>query len=304
MRLGMTSSQPTNFELGLEDLMDEAVEAERHGLDSFWIPNIFQLDGISAAMLAGQRTSRIELGTGVIPTPPRHPAAMAQQALTAQLVCEGRFTLGIGLSHKLVTEGMFGLSYARPARQMREYLEVLVPLLRGEKAEADGDFYAANLELSVPGHRDVDTIVAAMGPQMLRVAGRLAQGTMPWLAGPKTLESHIVPAIRAGAREAGRPEPRIVAALPIALTANAEATREAIDRIFVMYTQIPSYAGMLEREGGVMPSQVSLVGDESELRSGLSRLAEIGVTDYVGVPVPVDAETPVRTRAFLGGEAS
>ena len=304
MKLGLISSQVTNMGLGLEDLLAEAVEAERLGLDSFWIPNIFQLDGITAAVLAGERTGRIELGTAVVPTPPRHPAALAQQALTAQLVCEGRFTLGIGLSHEMVTRGMFALSYERPARQMREYLELLMPLLRGEKAEGKGEFYGADLALSVPGHRDVDVIVAAMGPHMLRVAGRLAHGTMPWLAGPRTLEGHIVPQIRAGAREAGRPEPRVVSALPIALAADADGVRESIDRFFAMYTQVPSYAGMLEREGVAQPSEVSLVGDEAELRAGLRRLEEIGVTDFVGAAVPVDAGTAARTREFLGAEAA
>ena len=304
MHLGLISSQVTHMELGLEELLAEAVEAERAGLDSFWIPNIFQLDGITAAALAGERTWRIELGTAVVPAPPRHPAALAQQALTTQLVCEGRFTLGIGLSHEMVTRGMFALSYAHPARQMREYLELLMPLMRGERAHGQGEFYSAYIGLSVPGHRDVELIVAAMGPHMLRVAGRLAHGTMPWLAGPRTLESHIVPEIRSAARAAGRPEPRVISALPIALTADTAAAREAIDRIFDMYTRVPSYAGMLAREGGVPPSAVSLVGDEAELRAGLRRLADIGVTDFVGSAVPVDAGTPARTCAFLGAEAA
>jgi F420-dependent oxidoreductase-like protein len=303
LRLGLISSQVTNRALGLDALLAEAVDADRLGLASFWIPNIFELDGMTAAALAGERTQRIELATAVVPTPPRHPAAMAQQALTTQLVCEGRFTLGIGLSHEMVTKGMFGLSYDRPARQMREYLEVLNPLLRGERAEADGEFYRANLALEVPSHRDVDVIVAAMGPRMLRVTGRLAHGTIPLLAGPKTLESHIVPEIRAGAREAGRPEPRVVAVLPIALTSDVGAAGGVVDELFAVYTQIPSYAGMLEREGKVPPSSVALLGDEANLRAQLRRLEAVGVTDFVGALVPVDEGAAVRTREFLAAEA-
>jgi F420-dependent oxidoreductase-like protein len=202
----------------LDGALSQARLAHGAGLATFWMPNIFGLDGITTQAIVGREVPEIELGTAVVPTYPRHPTAMAQQALTTAAATGGRFTLGIGLSHKIVIEDLFGLDYSKPARHMREYLEVLMPLLRGEPAKFAGEEYRVNVGIQVPGAGVVSVLVAALGPVMLGIAGRLTDGTITWMTGPDTLESHIVPTIRRAASEDGRPTPRVVAGLPIALT--------------------------------------------------------------------------------------
>mgnify|MGYP003422948459 CR=1 FL=1 len=252
--------------------------------------------------VAGRETSRIELATGVTPTPPRHPFAIAQQALTAQAACKGRFVLGIGLSHKVVIENMLGLSYAQPAKQMREYLEVLMPLAQGKPVAFAGDLYRVNGGLQCAGGTPLPVVVAALGPKMLEVAGRLADGTATWMTGTKTLADHTVPTINKAAKDAGRPAPRVIAALPFALTPDPAAAREVANKVFAIYGQLPSYRAMLDREGAANPGDVGILGDESVLRAGIARLRDAGVTHFLASVFPADAECIARTKAFLRTE--
>jgi F420-dependent oxidoreductase-like protein len=261
--------------------------------------NIFGLDAITTLAIAGRATQRVELGTAVVPTYPRHPTAMAQQALTAQAACGGRFVLGIGLSHKIVIEDMFGLSFEQPARHMREYLEVLGPLLRGEQVRYKGELFRVAAQIAVPGAQAPQVLVAALGPVMLALTGRLADGTITWMCGPKTLEDHIVPRLRQGASDAGRGEPRVVAGLPIVVTRNKDAARKTIAEQLVIYGQLPSYRAMLDREGAAGPADVALVGDEAELGRELDRLRDVGVTDLVAAVVAVEKDAEKRTLEFL-----
>ncbi len=303
MRIGLMFGASDGDSGRIEGLAAEARGAEDQGFSSLWMPNIFGLDAVMALAIAGRETSRIELGTAVVPTYPRHPVALAQQALTAGAATDGRFTLGIGLSHKLVIEDMFGLSYAKPARHMREYLEVLAPLLRGEPVQFRGEEYRVQAGLQVPGATPVPLLVAALGPLMLGIAGRLADGTITWMTGPDTLERHIVPTIGAAARESGRPEPRIVASLPIALCGDPAAAREQVGKVFAIYGTLPSYRAMLDREGVAGPADLGIVGDESVLRAALARLRDIGVTDFNASIVPVEEGSAQRTRELLRDEA-
>lgn len=302
MRIGLVSGSIGNPNAGVLDVVEEIKQIEAKGFPFVSIPNIFGVDAITAIALAGRETSRIEMATGVVPSPPRHPAALAQQALTAQSVANGRFVLGIGLSHKVVIENMFGLSYAQPAKQMREYLEVLMPLLEGKPASFQGDIYKVNAGLQVAGAKPVKVLVAALGPQMLKLTGELAHGTTTWMTGLKTLGKHIVPTITKAASAAGRPAPRILAAIPIALTDDVAAARTACDKAFAIYPTLPSYKAMLDREGVDQPSGVALIGNEAALRAGLGRFRDAGITDFAASPFPAGAGVIERTQAFLAGE--
>jgi F420-dependent oxidoreductase-like protein len=264
--------------------------------------NIFGLDAINALGLVGRETAKIELGTAVVPTYPRHPVAIAQQALTTQAASRGRFVLGIGLSHKIVIEGMFGFSYDKPAKHMREYLKVLAPLLRGEGVQFQGEQYRVAAQLQVPGATRVPLLVAALGPTMLRLTGELADGTITWMTGPKTLASHIAPKLREAAKSAGRPEPRIVAGFPIVVTRNPAEAREKIAKGLVIYGQLPSYRAMLDREGAGGPADIALAGDEKYLRGELARLRELGVSDFCAAITAVEDGAEERTLAFLASE--
>lgn len=298
MRIGIMSGHGRQDE-DLAALITKAKDLEARGFDTLWVANIFAIDAITANALIGRETSKIELGTAVVPTYPRHPTALAQQALTTQAACDGRFTLGIGLSHQIVIEGMLGLSYERRAKHMREYMSVLGPLLRGEKAEYGGDEFRVNLDLAVPGAKPVSTLIAALGDHMLKIAGEMADGTILWMTGPKTIEDHVVPKIRAAASAANRPDPRIVAGLPIVLTENEEAIRETVGRILVHYGQIPSYRAMLDREGAVGPADIALVGNEKQLDEGLERLRDAGVTDFDAALIPAEDGAEKRTLDYL-----
>ena len=283
----------------LDDLVAEAQDVEARGFASVWIPSVFGLEAVTAAAVIGRQTNRIELGTAVVPTQPRHPTALAQQALTAGVACGGRFTLGIGLSHPVVIEGLLGLSYARRAQHMREYLEVLGPLLRGEPAKLEGKEYRVDLALDIPDAPPVPVLVAALGDHMLRIAGRSAAGTILWMTGPRTIETHIAPKLRAAAREAARPEPRIVAGMYIVLTSNADAAIDRLGKWLAVYSRLPSYRAMLEKEGCADPADLALVGDERVLEAGLDRLRDLGVSDFEAVIVSPEEGDRERTLQYL-----
>jgi 5,10-methylenetetrahydromethanopterin reductase len=203
MRIGiMTGDSGRNNTL--DALVARGQEIERRGFASMWMANIFALDAILTLAIVGRETRRIELGTAVVPTYPRHPFAMAQEAVTANMAAGGRFALGIGLSHKLVIENMFGLSYEKPARHMREYLEVLAPMMRGEAVQHAGEVYRVATTLSIEAPSPA-LLVAAMGDVMLKLTGELADGTVLWMTGAKTIGTHVAPKLTASARAAGRP---------------------------------------------------------------------------------------------------
>jgi 5,10-methylenetetrahydromethanopterin reductase len=273
MRIGLVNATAENPNAGLQDVVDELKKIDAEKFPFVSLPNIFGVDAITAIALAGRETQKLEMATGVVPTPPRHPTALAQQALTTQEACGGRFTLGIGLSHKIVIENMFGLSYSKPAAQMREYLEVLIPLLEGKPAAFAGDHY--------------------------NVAGQLTQGTTTWMTGLKTLGDHVVPTITAAADAAGRPQPRVLAAIPVALTEDVEAAREACNKAFAIYPTLPSYKAMLDREGVASASEIALLGDESTILKGIAQFRDAGVTDFAASIFPAGPGTSERTRELL-----
>lgn len=302
MRIGVMAGATAASGNTLQAIVDYAKDAEARGFDSVWLANVFGIDAVAACGIAGWETSRIEFGTAVTPTYPRHPTALAQQAVTTSVACGGRFTLGIGLSHKLVIEDMLGMSYDKPAAHMKEYLAVIAPLIRGEAVDFSGDQYKVKLTLDVPGATEVPLIVAALGPAMLKLAGTYADGTTTWMTGPVTIENHILPSISEAAREAGREAPRIVCGLPIVVTDDVDAAREKIAKDLAVYGMLPSYRAMLDREGVAGPAELSIVGDESAVRSEIQRLRDAGVTDFNAAVVPVGEGSIEATLDLLQSE--
>jgi len=297
MRIGMSLTDQTGPD-ALTELRDQLRQAADDGFASAWISNIFGLDALTALAVAGSQVPGIELGTAVVPTYPRHPVALAQQALTAALALGGRLALGIGLSHRLVIEDMYGQSFERPARHMREYLSILLPLLNGEAADFDGETMRAKIGLSVPRPGRVPVLLAAMAPVMLRLAGERTDGTVLWMTGPATVRDYIVPIITRAAQAAGRPEPRVVCILPVCVTDDPDLARTRAARVFAIYGQLPSYRAMLDREGAEGPADVALIGAEDAVGSQITALAEAGVTDFVAGEFG-RGEDAKRTRALL-----
>jgi len=297
MRIGMSLTDQTGPD-ALTGLRDQLQQAADDGFASAWISNIFGLDALTALAVAGRQVPGIELGTAVVPTYPRHPAALAQQALTVALAVGGRLALGIGLSHRLVIEDMYGQSFERPARHMREYLSILLPLLNGEAADFDGDTMRAKIGLSVSRPSRVPVLLAAMAPAMLRLAGERADGTVLWMTGPATVRDYIAPAITKAAAAARRPAPRVVCILPVCVTDDPDQARTRAARIFEIYGQLPSYRAMLDREGAAGPADVTIAGDEETVGSRIMALADAGVTDFVAGEFAVGDDAK-RTRALL-----
>jgi F420-dependent oxidoreductase-like protein len=297
MRIGIMSGASGPGDT-IDQLVARGLEVDRRGFATLWMANIFALDAILTLAIVGRETKRIELGTAVVPSYPRHPYAMAQAALTAQQAARGRFALGIGLSHRFVIEDLFGLSYDKPARHMREYLEVLRPLLQGGAVKHAGSQYHVNASIDVATPPPA-LLVAAMGKVMLEITGELADGTVVWMTGANTVEKHIVPKITAAARAAGRPAPRIAAGIPIAVTGDATQAREWVAKNLVIYGQMPSYRAMLDMEGLAGPADLALVGDEKTLNAGLARLRDAGVTDFIAAIMPVDTGADARTLDYL-----
>lgn len=311
MRIGlMTGARPAGDDviaIGRSTTIDDIVavtrRAEDAGYDTIWMANVFALDAIMTMGIAGRESTRIEVGTAVTPTYPRHPSAIAQQAVTAAAASRNRFVLGIGLAHKIMIEDALGMSYAQPARHMKEYLEVLAPLLRGEVVDYDGAQYRVHgLSVRAAGADAVPLVVAALGSRMLELAGRHTSGTITWMAGPRTLSEHIVPGIVRAAADAGRAPPRIVAGFPIVLTHDADAARARIRQALGFYGQLPSYRAMLDREGVQDPAELALVGDEATLRAGLARIRAAGATDFNAAIAEVDPGAFDRTFEFLASE--
>ncbi|MDF5756732.1 LLM class F420-dependent oxidoreductase [Spongiactinospora sp. TRM90649] len=295
MRTGLLIGEPSGPG-ALNELRDRLAKAADDGFASAWLSNIFGLDALTALAVAGSQVPGIELGTAVVPTYPRHPIALAQQALTVNAALGGRLTLGIGLSHKVVIEGVFGLGFDRPARHMREYLTALGPLLASEQTDVDGETLRAHIRLSTPTSGAPPVLVAALGPRLLKIAGELADGTVLWMTGPATVAGHIAPEINAAAAAAGRPAPRVVCALPVCVTGDAGEARARAARIFKMYGELPSYRAMLDREGAAGPADVALIGDEDAVAARVDALAKAGVTDFVA---SVFTRDDTRTAAFL-----
>jgi F420-dependent oxidoreductase-like protein len=281
MRYGMTldNSRP------IPDVIEQAHAIRDAGLASAGVSHIFGYDALTLLAVVGAQVPDIELVTGVVPTYPRHPIAMAQQALTVQAVTDGRLTLGIGLSHQIVIEGMYGYSFEKPARHMRDYLHALMPLLHHEQVSYEGETMTARtmgpLELDVPAP---DVLVAALAPTMLRLAGTLADGTTTWMTGPATLADHIVPSITRAASDAGRKPPRIACALPVCVTNDVDRAREHAAKAFAVYGTLPSYRAMLDREGAGGPADVAVVGDEDAVARQLAAVADAGATDFAAAP--------------------
>jgi F420-dependent oxidoreductase-like protein len=287
-------------ESGVARLIEQAHDVAERGFVSAWMSQIFGFDALTALAVVGSHVPRIELGTAVVPTYPRHPMMLAAQALTVDSATDHRLILGIGLSHQIVIESMLGYSFDKPARHMREYLSILMPLLHSGSASFAGETLKANVTVSVPGGRAMPVLLAALAPTMLKLAGSVADGTVTWMTGPGTVESHIVPRITAAAAEAGKPSPRVVVGLPVCVTDDPDAARELAAKVFSVYGQLPSYRAMLDKEGAAGPADVAIVGTEEAVAKGVQRVAAAGATDFLATPYGSSKERHATIELLTG----
>ena len=264
----------------IDDLKKQVQVANNLGYSTFWTPQIFNLDALTALAVIAESVEGIRLGTSVIPTYPRHPMMLAQQALTVNQVSNGRLDLGIGLSHKPVVEGMWGISFDAPVGHMSDYLQILMALLHDGTISYGGKHLTSRGGIDVPADAP-PVLVAALGPQMLKLVGRVADGTVTWMTGPETIRNHISPVINAAAEEAERPVPQVIAAVPVCITSDPDMAEEYAKRDFGFYGDLPSYRAMLEREGLVNSWDIALSGSFEEVAEGLQKYSDSGGTQVV-----------------------
>ena len=280
---------------------EHALAAEADGFSSYWVAEhpTGGLDALTVLTVVGQQVERMELGTAVIPTYPRHPMVLAGQALTVQSAIRPRLTLGIGLSHKVMM-GMLGIEDAKPILHLRDFLSVLCPLLSTGRVSYEGSTISCMAEVFKPATHPPQVLVAALGPQALAVTGALADGTSLAWVGAKTIRTHIVPSIADAAAKAGRvASPRILATLPVCVTDDPAGIRERITKTSAMYAKLPSYRAMFEREGVTEPGDLGIVGSPAEVEDALFELSAAGVTDFAASEFTPTPDERLRTRELL-----
>ncbi|MEU1123808.1 LLM class F420-dependent oxidoreductase [Streptomyces sp. NPDC005899] len=281
-----------------------AREAAAAGLRSVWFGQTFGADSPQLAALVGREVPGLHVGTSAIPVFGRHPLLISSQAQTAQAATHGRYHLGLALGTKLLTETGFGMPYERPIARLREFLTALRQLTETGTADFHGELLTATTPIPgrVPGAEGgVPLLVAAMGPQALRVSGELADGILPYLAGPRALSENIVPAVTAAAEAAGRPAPRIVALVHGVVTDDVDSVREKAAEQLAFYEQFPSYARVIGLSGGRRAVDVAVIGDERAVTAEVRRYRDAGATEVVfsGTEIAGEADRR-RTWALLG----
>ncbi|MET0727164.1 MAG: TIGR03564 family F420-dependent LLM class oxidoreductase [Acidimicrobiales bacterium] len=299
MRIGLSGGASS-----VDKMVEQAQRAEGDGFTSLWYAGATGGDPLVAMAVAGRATSSIELGTAVLQTYTAHPVLQANRALS---VVDGMgrpgFTLGLGPSHRPPVEDAYGLSYAHPGRHTEEYMQVLTALLRGETVHFEGEDFQVHAGANVPeGRGPIPVLVAALGARMLRVAGQVTDGTILWMANEKAIETHVAPRIREAAAAAGRPSPRIVAGLPVAVHDDADEARATAAEVFSLYGELPNYRRILELGGAATPAEAAIVGDEAAVTARIEAMFRAGATDVWAAPFPVGDDrsgSRSRTRALL-----
>jgi F420-dependent oxidoreductase-like protein len=310
MRIGlMIGPERGRYRHKVAQLVADAASAEAAGFTSIWVSQVpGDFDAFTAITLMGQATERIELGTAIVPIQTRHPIAMAQETLSNQAVCEGRFTLGLGTSHHWIIEDMLGLPYERPAHQMRNYLEVLTAALRGPgSVDVENDGYRVHSPIDVTDRGPTPVLLAALGPVMLRLAGEHASGTILWMADERALAEHVVPRITKAAAEAGRPAPRVVAGIPVVICPNDEVdeARAWANQVLGQAEISPNYQRLLARGDATNMGDILTAGDESAVVDRLRAFRDAGATDLAVRVLPFGRhreariQSRERTLAFL-----
>jgi F420-dependent oxidoreductase-like protein len=282
-------------------MIADAQMAEQQGFTSYWVPQIpGYLDALTAVALLGSATSTMELGTAVMPVQTRHPLAMAQQALTTQIACGGRFTLGLGASHHWIVADQLGLRYEHPAELIRDYLQVVNAALAGPGlVEVENGSFRVHSPVDVTDLPGGGVILAALAPLMLRIAGESGAGTILWMADERAVAEHVVPRISDAAHAAGRPAPRIVACVPVALCPDGEVeqARKIASEMLGHAEMSPNYLRLLDHGDARDVGDVMAAGSETAVVSRLEQFRDAGVTDLAARVVAIGKDPLERARS-------
>jgi F420-dependent oxidoreductase-like protein len=276
----------------VDDVLQKARAAVDAGVRDLWLGRQFDYDAITLAAVIGAGLPGVRVGTSVVPVNPRHPLVVASSAQTAQAATRGNFSLGLGVA--FAEELAFGLTTERPVARLREYLTVL----RAVRDERTVDFHGAELTavdpkvlpVTLAGSAPFPIYVAAMGPKMLRVTGELADGTLPAGTGPHTIESFVVPTVTHAAADAGRPRPRVIPVVSVAVTDDAESVRAAAAPGMAIYDSIASYQRQYAREGVSSAIELAVIGSAEAVTRSLRGYLDAGADEVVLLPVQTDPD--------------
>ena len=310
MRIGiMIGPESRNYEGKVDRLCSDAREADEAGFATAWIPQLpNDFDAMTAVALMGRETSRIELGTAVVPLQSRHPVAFGQQVLSVQAACRGRFSLGVGPSHHWIIDTMLGLPYEHPAQVVEDYLDVFDAMFAGPgPVDVENERFRIHNPLDITDLAPTPVLLAALGPVMLRIAGERADGTILWMADERAIAEHIVPRITKAATGAGRPAPRVIAGVPVGLCPSdeVEAARDRANRILGHAEFSPNYQRLLEQGDATDVGDIAALGSEADIERRLRSFAAAGATDVSVRILPTGKgreellASSRRTRQFL-----
>ena len=276
----------------IDEIAADALAAQKHSISRIWFSQRTGWDSLTLITALAPRVPEIRFGVGVVPIYPRHPLALAAQALSVQAATDNRLTLGIGSSHPVIVEGQYGLAMDQPAKYMQEYVEALVPLLGSEPVDYEGEKLTARGQVAIDGTRAPELLIGALGPQMLRIAGEFTDGTITSWAGPEAIADYIRPTLdKAGSSK------QVVACVCVAVTDQPESARQWIKDHYGMAGSLPAYRAILDRGAAAGPEDTAVLGDETEVARQLQRFADAGATEFMFAPVGTP-EDITRTTTF------
>lgn len=290
----------------LSSLVDEIVEKEAEGFVSYWMPQVHMFDALTMIAMAGPQTSKIEMGTAVVPSYPRHPNALAQQAATVNSLTEGRLVLGVGPSHAPGIEAL-GLAYDRPAKHMREYVSILKELTTEGQVDHQGEMYQIKTAIAVPDAQPFPIVMSALAPLMLKAAAEVADGTVTWMVGRKTIAENTAPRITQAASAAGRSEPRVIVGLPVCVHDDKEQAVVRANQVFGHYYGLPNYRRQLDNEGLSSAGEIAVVGNEQDVEAQIQAYFDAGATEVLASVFPAGDDSRgsfARTNELLVGLAN
>ena len=280
------------------EILDNVKQAEAKGIPSFWLTSGgVAADPITAYAATAMQTSRIKMGTSITQTWPRHPVAIAAQCIAMSQLAPGRFRIGLGPAHQPAVESMYGVKYRKPLLNLREYLYTVQSILKKGEVDFDGTFVKTKATLGagpavtkIEAPVNVPVMASALRPVSFRLCGELADGAISWVSPWEYLRDIALPALREGAESAGRQTPPLVAHMPVVLSEDIGAVREAAAPVLSRYAGLANYQGMFEIAGfhdaaggdlNALIDAVTIFGNDEQVAARLGEVMAGGAGEII-----------------------
>jgi len=293
-------------------LLNGIMAAEQAGIQCAWMTSGGTApDPLAVFAAAALKTERIEFGTSIIPTFPRHPLVVIQGAQVVDSLAPGRLRLGVGPSHQPTIEGTWGIPFERPLEHLREYLHVLRAALSEGKVDFDGKRFKAHAQLT-GGPLQVKLMASALRPNSFRLCGELTDGAISWVCPLPYLRKVALPALQAGAAKAKRETPPLIAHIPVVVCEDADAVRAGAAKQLGHYPRLPFYSRMFQdagfpeaKEGKLSDRMIDALvvhGSAAQVKDRLRQVPSFGAAEVLATPIaiPGDDQALSRTLTALG----